>query len=203
MATGGAARRLRTRGGGPGVEDAEHPPNSMSPGPHPIVTLRALACRRLALPVVIRRASMRWPIGASVALVRPVQEDGGREPAHTAIIDRQVCGDPEFRCCNELRLISCVQQRFSRSRALTFGKAKFIERAPTAQHRRRVPPPCGGFSADRDGHANEVHAPRQALNLIDQTSAQGPYSVSSRRSRNVHCSRSRRTCEWGPDPVDA
>jgi len=33
---------------------------------------------------------MRWRVGASVALVRPVQEDGGRAPAHTAITDRQV-----------------------------------------------------------------------------------------------------------------
>jgi hypothetical protein len=46
--------------------------------------------RRLVLPVVMRRASMRWRVFASVALVRPVQEDGGRAPAHTAITTWQV-----------------------------------------------------------------------------------------------------------------
>jgi hypothetical protein len=89
LAVGGAACRLRKRDGGPGVEDAEHPPISAAPGPHPIVTVRAQA-RRLALSVVMRRASMRWRVDASVALVRPVQEDGGRAPAHTAITNRQV-----------------------------------------------------------------------------------------------------------------
>jgi len=90
LAVGGAVCRLRKRDGGPGVEDVEYPPNSTAPGPHPIATVRAQA-GRLALPVVMRRASMRWRVAASVALVRPVQEDGGRAPAHTAITDRQMC----------------------------------------------------------------------------------------------------------------
>ena len=124
LAVGGVARQPLKGGGGPGVEDVEHPPISTAPGPHPIATLRVQACCRPALPVVMRRASMRWPVGASVALVRPVQEDGGREPAHTAITDRQVMRDRVPGCRNELRLSACVQQRASRSRALTFGNTK-------------------------------------------------------------------------------
>jgi len=47
---------------------------------------------------------MRWRGGASVALVRPVQEDGGRAPAHTAVGDRQVAWGRGAGCCGERRL---------------------------------------------------------------------------------------------------
>jgi hypothetical protein len=75
----------------------------------------------------MRRASMRWRVGASVARIRPVQEDEGRGPTHTAITCRQVCEDRVLDCCANLRLSIYVQQRSSRSRLLTFGKAKNLD----------------------------------------------------------------------------
>jgi hypothetical protein len=86
--------------------------------------LRAQARSRPALPVVMRRASMRWRVGASVAYVHPVQEDRGREPAHTAIIDRQVLEDRVGHRYGKPRLIACAQQRASLIQVLTFGKMK-------------------------------------------------------------------------------
>jgi len=59
---------------------------------------------------------MRRRVGASVASVRPVQEDGGRGPVHESILDRQVLTIRDG-CCRgtAMRIVVYARQRPSRS----------------------------------------------------------------------------------------
>ena len=123
MATGGDARRLRKRGGGPGVEDVENPPISTAPGPHPIATLRCLARGRTALPVVMRRASMRWRVSPPSRSSAPCRrtEDASRRTRRSST--RQVLRIERCRCCDEHAIERLRAATILPIQALTFGKA--------------------------------------------------------------------------------